>query len=155
MDARAYARLTKETFDLILVDAYARQVDIPFHMTTVEFFHSLSEILTDDGIVALNVSVKNVEAELTQALFLSMSSGGLSGLHSVWVRYWGNRMLWGSKRSNAAVLGPESVHPELTGVLRHALRAQIPAQVDESAVRLTDDHAPVELLTRKTLTKGE
>jgi spermidine synthase len=155
MDARAYAQVTNEKFDLILVDAYARQVDIPFHMTTVEFFEMLSQRLVSNGIVALNVSAKDPEAALTKSILRSMATGGLRGLHSTWIRYWGNRMLWGGSNRVSVALTKIDVPKELQSVQEHALRVQRAAPIDDGAVLLTDDHAPVEELTRRSLIKGE
>ncbi len=151
LDARAFVEMTQERFDIIIVDAYARQVDIPFHMATVEFFELLQKRLVDDGIVALNVSSKDPKSQLTQSLLRSMTDGGFKNLETVWVRYWGNRMLWGSCLRQDVVFKPSGVPAELKSVLEHALRTQEVGEVEPNAVRLTDDFAPVELLTRESL----
>ena len=152
LDARAYLHATDETFDLILVDAYARQVDIPFHMATVEFFADVREHLVEDGVVALNVSCREPGAALVQALGRSLEGGGFGEVTTVWVRHWGNRMVWSSRRAERASFARVPVPEELVGILDHVLRAQMPLAVSADVAVLTDDHAPVESLTRRSLT---
>jgi predicted membrane-bound spermidine synthase len=54
MDARVFVNHDRGPWDLVLVDAYERQVYIPAHLASVEFFREVHRILGDGGIVALN-----------------------------------------------------------------------------------------------------
>jgi spermidine synthase len=54
MDGRRYLQQTNETYDVILVDAYRKDL-IPYHLTTVEFYQLTREHLRSDGVVAINV----------------------------------------------------------------------------------------------------
>ena len=57
LDARVFVdRAASAAYDLVLVDAYERQVYVPAHVASVEFFRSVARILRPDGgTVAVNV----------------------------------------------------------------------------------------------------
>ncbi|PIE22502.1 MAG: hypothetical protein CSA62_12270 [Planctomycetota bacterium] len=42
-------------FDLILLDAYRHQIYVPPQLASVEFFHRVRELLSEDGILAMNI----------------------------------------------------------------------------------------------------
>ncbi len=54
-DARACLRAAPKPLDLVLLDAYSRQFELPLHLVTREFFQEISEHLVDGGILALNL----------------------------------------------------------------------------------------------------
>lgn len=53
-DARAYVNRTDNRYDLIVVDVYG-DTAIPFTFTTREYGQALARLLTDDGVVLVNV----------------------------------------------------------------------------------------------------
>jgi spermidine synthase len=53
-DGRVYLNRHKEFYDLILLDAY-RELGVPFHLLTKEFFTILKEHLTPGGAAAINI----------------------------------------------------------------------------------------------------
>ena len=55
MDGRAFLNQTEKKYDIIIVDAYARQTYIPFHLATQEFFQETKKRLKEHGILAFNV----------------------------------------------------------------------------------------------------
>jgi len=55
-DGRNFIARDKETYDIILVDAYS-SISAPFHMTTTEFFTLVKDHLSDDGIMMMNVNM--------------------------------------------------------------------------------------------------
>ncbi|MBI5853515.1 MAG: fused MFS/spermidine synthase [Planctomycetes bacterium] len=54
VDARVFVELDRGTWDLILVDCYERQVYVPAHVASREFFAAVGERLQVGGIVAVN-----------------------------------------------------------------------------------------------------
>jgi len=54
-DARALLRAAPSGLDLIVLDAYARQFEIPLHLATTEFFHEIHAHLREGGVFALNL----------------------------------------------------------------------------------------------------
>lgn len=151
MDGRGFLRLCDEPWDLILVDAYARQVDIPFHMTTVEFWRLVRSRLKPDGLVALNVSAPDVGAGLIQSLARSMREAGLRSLHCTPVPFWGNVILWASARERRGGWGSLRAPEPLSRIHARASRFDLALEDDGEGVLLRDDHAPVEWLTERSL----
>ncbi|HKP01349.1 MAG TPA: fused MFS/spermidine synthase, partial [Nitrospiraceae bacterium] len=65
-DARVFLNSTKRTYELIWVDAFARQM-IPFHLTTVEFFAELRAHLVPNGVLAVNLASSGEGGDLLRA----------------------------------------------------------------------------------------
>lgn len=73
-DARVFVRETSQRYDVICLDVYAGGPYIPFHVATVEFFAQLRELLTPEGILAVNLPFFSHEAELGEYLQNSIAS---------------------------------------------------------------------------------
>lgn len=54
-DARSLLRTAEGDLDLVLLDAYARQFEIPLHLATEEFFAEVYGKLRPGGVLALNL----------------------------------------------------------------------------------------------------
>jgi spermidine synthase len=53
-DGRRFLEDSNTTYDVVVVDAF-RKDQIPFHLTTKEFYTSIKEHLSEDGVVLANV----------------------------------------------------------------------------------------------------
>jgi spermidine synthase len=95
VDGRVAVASSPRRFGAILVDAYANQIYLPPHLTTVEFFSLLRERLIPGGCVALNVGglsledpvVAAVAATLSQA-FDVVQAGRVPGTRNVFLLGW-------------------------------------------------------------------
>ncbi|MDH4152638.1 MAG: fused MFS/spermidine synthase [Nitrospira sp.] len=65
-DGRAFLNATDQTYDLMWIDAFARDM-IPFHLTTAEFYALVRAHLNPDGIVAVNLASSGKEGDLARA----------------------------------------------------------------------------------------
>jgi spermidine synthase len=65
-DGRAFLHGTDRTYDVMWIDAFARDM-IPFHLTTVEFFSLVRTHLNPDGVVAVNLASSGREGDLARA----------------------------------------------------------------------------------------
>jgi spermidine synthase len=65
-DGRAFLSATDRTYDVIWIDAFARDM-IPFHLTTAEFYSLVRRHLNPDGIVAINLASSGKEGDLARA----------------------------------------------------------------------------------------
>ena len=72
-DARPWLRRSDERYDLIEVDAY-RQPYIPFYLTTREFFESVRDHLTPDGVVIVNAGHPEGQQGLEKVLSATMGA---------------------------------------------------------------------------------
>jgi len=58
-DARSLLRAAPADLDFILLDAYARQFEIPPHLATAEFFGEIAAHLRSGGVLAVNVGTRD------------------------------------------------------------------------------------------------
>jgi spermidine synthase len=65
-DGRAFLNATDRTYDVIWIDAFARDM-IPFHLTTAEFYSLVRTHLNPDGIIAVNLASSGKESDLARA----------------------------------------------------------------------------------------
>jgi predicted membrane-bound spermidine synthase len=146
VDGRLFLAQSTEKFDIVYVDAYARQTDVPFHLATEEFFRLIADRTTADGVVAINVSVGDLDDLLLQSL-VATSAASHPHRFCAPVDGFPNIAVFGRKTAPitfAATTCPDA----LSSVLAHARRFGSVASTNDSHGRvLTDDHAPVEFLT--------
>ena len=55
-DGRNFVRRTRDTYDLVVLDAYTIGGQIPFHLTTQEFMREIGAILKPGGVVLANIN---------------------------------------------------------------------------------------------------
>jgi len=55
LDARVALRVAKQSFEQIILDCYANQVEIPSHLCTLEFFQAVREHLVEGGWLTANL----------------------------------------------------------------------------------------------------
>lgn len=66
-DGRVYLEGARQSYDLIMVDAYNNEIYIPFALSTREFFSLCRAHLRPGGILALNVNAVSAHAGLLEA----------------------------------------------------------------------------------------
>ena len=55
-DGRNFIRHANTKYDLVILDAFTVGGQIPFHLTTREFFNEIEQTLSPDGIVLANIN---------------------------------------------------------------------------------------------------
>ena len=55
-DGRSFIRRSKTKYDLVILDAFTIGGQIPFHLTTREFFNEIEQTLSPDGVVLANIN---------------------------------------------------------------------------------------------------
>lgn len=70
-DGRFFLANTRQTYDVIIVDAY-RPPYIPFHLTTQEFFQEIYDHLNDEGVMAINAGRTSTDYSLIEVLAATM-----------------------------------------------------------------------------------
>jgi spermidine synthase len=148
-DGRAYLNRHQQTYDLILLDAF-RELGVPFHMLTREFYALVNEHLAPGGAVASNV-VANTK------LYLST----LVTLHAVFPTV-DIYPTWSEPNETQAIaVALSALRPAAESLMHHALALQrkyhfrypLPDLVAKRITELyskgvdvlTDDFAPAEL----------
>ena len=153
-DARPWLIRNHINYDLAQIDLYQGGPYIPFYLVTVEFFRLVRAHLSEDGLMMMNVFdpsashqlLESVAATLKQ-VFPSVSSVAVgNGNHMV--------LAFRSERSIESIRSAlrSATSDEQVGRLARKAASQIvelaPA---EGTLIFTDDHAPVEEMTRHML----
>ena len=139
-DARQFVASTSTKYDIIALDAYARELTIPFHLTTTQFFTQLSEHLAPNGLLAINVNTASTDSLWLRSLGRTLYAQ-FPHLRLIHVPQSCNYLLLASRKSLPAenLSAPSAVIPLLP-----TLRTTIPLRTD--GLLLTDDRSPTDLL---------
>jgi spermidine synthase len=148
-DARPWLTDVRSLFDVIIVDAY-QQPYIPFYLTTQQFFRIVRAHLRPDGIVALNIATVPGDHRLAHDIAGTLRTVFPQVL--TWQALKLNQLVLGFDRPTApADLQAAVSHtPARIRVLTRLLASHAhPAQPLPDP--WTDDHAPVEWVTDRTI----
>lgn len=149
-DGRNFIARDKNTYDIILVDAYS-SISAPFHMTTVEFFTLVRDHLSDDGIMMMNInmrstakgSINEVLCDTAYSVFGNLCScSSSSGME-----------VFASKNNQINLIEKIKAVSIKDGQLEYvvdSLKRNIKPHVD-TGLRLYDDTADVEMRSIQTL----
>lgn len=147
MDGRLFLATTGTSYDLLLIDAYTNELQIPFHLATVEFFELTKKHLSPDGILAFNIALGG-NSEIVQRMSQSVA------------RVYDSVYLLEPAHGYNSLLVASTHAIDFSNLNEVYLEAQLPnppdftiSQVEssEGAELFTDDKAPLELLTDLTL----
>ena len=152
-DGRAFLQDSKDTkYDVIMVDAY-QDITIPFQMSSVEFFTLVKDHLDQDGVMVVNMNMKtDTEGGINDYLADTISNV-FSEVYTVDVKNNTNRELFASDNADILNRLSSGVNVEKDADLKTMM-----GKVQENIVKyeageliLTDDKAPVELLSMKAI----
>lgn len=162
-DGRAYLQAVDKKYDVIMVDAY-QDISVPFQMSTVEFFSDVKAHLKDGGVMVINMNMKG-KGEGSINDYLSDTISSIFGnVYTVDVKNGTNRELFASDSQNMLA----NLEASRAGIMENSSGTADPAQqkefydmmgrVSDSLMSyragnriLTDDRAPVELLSMQAL----
>ncbi len=152
---RALRRLSPGTrFDVVVVDAF-RDIAVPFHLLTREFFAEVAARLAEDGLLLLNVVDRRREPRLAASVARTLRE--VFPMVESWLEA-GEAELLDGRVTWLLVAGRRPVDPPSLLDDRHrsgyAFRRVTP-RITGEPIRLTDDRAPVELLLADVLRRPE
>jgi len=153
-DGRIFVSLGKRKYDIVIIDAYTQQVYIPFHLTTMEFFGQVKKGLSENGIVAMNVSSAREDSQLIQSISNTLR---LVFGHVYRLRIPGSvdNVVLASDRivDFAALAGAGGT--ELQNIAKYSQLNFKESPYDDRYKPLTDDRAPIEhMVDWEILKKG-
>lgn len=157
LDGRLFLRAAPRRYDLVIVDAYAHQIYMPPHMTTVAFFEEVKAVMKPGGIVALNASAYAAGVGLVPRLVNTVARvfgraclGEACPGNYVLFAYQDRRAGWPPTRKAAEL--PEAIRPLWLrfSAPRHVLRFDD----DRQAAVFTDDDCPAEMLATRDLERA-
>ena len=135
-----------------MVDAY-QDITIPFQMSSVEFFNLVKDNLTEDGVMVVNMNMKSsAEGGINDYLSDTIASV-FNTVYTVDVKNNTNRELFASNNpdmvdrffSGAALSSDGDIQQMMTMVNDGLVKYEAGNRI------LTDDKAPVELLSMKAI----
>jgi spermidine synthase len=153
-DGRAFLAQAREPYDWVIVDAYQGS-DIPFHLTTREFFQTLRRHMSANGVLSINVAWwQPDDPELLLRLAATVGTvfpkvaltTGISRQSGAVLLAGGNDLSVANMAANAAAAG----HAELVEIAGEILNPNPPdltfadSRTHSAGFLFTDDRAPVE-----------
>jgi spermidine synthase len=138
-DARTFVASAAREYDIILVDAYSREITVPFHLTTTEFFAQLEKRLAPGGVIGLNINAGSREGMYIRSIVATLRRS-VPRVEVISLSNSCNHLVLGSRELLTEVRPATGAVIPLLPVLQSA------ATVGESDLILTDNHAPTELL---------
>ena len=63
-DARNYVSTTNKKYDLVVIDIFNKGGYTPFYLSTIEFYEDINNLLTEDGILIMNLFVPHKKEEM-------------------------------------------------------------------------------------------
>ncbi|MHC4598851.1 MAG: spermidine synthase [Planctomycetota bacterium] len=156
-DGRLFLERANGDFDLIAIDAYSRQLYIPFHLITEEFFRLCHEKLAPGGFVAVNVCDFGSRSPALEAVRNTCARvfGNVTLLR---IEETVNFLLYARKGAPAggrdrivrnlesAPLASARESADLKNLIVRALPNRTEHREEPGRLVLTDDHAPLEQL---------
>lgn len=151
-DGRAFLDASENIYDVIMVDAY-RDITVPFQMATVEFFSSVKEHLSDQGVMVMNMNMYSKEANSINEYLADTVASIFPYVYTARVPGTTNTELFACLNPNAVevlIQASASISdPELFSVM-DKVTAKLELYSGGNLI-LTDDKAPVEMLGMKVI----
>lgn len=145
-DARVALRASGETFEQIVLDCYANQVEIPPHLATREFFEEVRGRLVPGGWLSANLGGFGFDDPVVEAVSATCAAAFEAPVQVVRVPRSRNFMLLA--RREAAL--PE-LPWKLPGLGAHALPGFVRSVNPPPLAPLTDDRCPIERYQSRSL----
>ncbi|HCC22332.1 hypothetical protein A2480_04530 [Candidatus Uhrbacteria bacterium RIFOXYC2_FULL_47_19] len=145
-DGRAFFD-TDQKYDLILADAYSTQLYIPPHMATSDFFALVRSRLNEGGLLVMNVNAAERNSRLLLAITNTLASVFPEVHLSKVGRSWNWLVVSGDQAPDYA--NAMSYLPDGYSDVIEALAAAQQITYSPAGELLTDDRAPIELMTEK------
>lgn len=159
VDARVGLRHVQRSFDLIVLDCYANQVEIPPHLSSLEFFGEVGERLEPGGWLVANVGAFGMEDPVLEALGRTASAA--FGSRALALRVPRSRNVTLFLRKRAALPSPEDEgwipNDDVLWLLapREAPGAWRWFESDESGERLTEDRNGILRLQQRSIAEAQ
>jgi spermidine synthase len=168
-DGRAFLNGTTRMYDLIWIDAFARDM-IPFHLTTVEFFSLVHQHLNPGGVLAVNLASSGREGDLARAAavvqtmkrdFPVLTTFAVEGPWKTGMSQAKNLLFFGGRP-----IETNSTDAIVAKITEMAMNRQLPPEAIAllhsrrvepwpPGVELSDDFAPYDLLIGREHIRGE
>lgn len=149
-DGRSFIDSCKEKYDVIMVDAY-KDITIPFQMSSIEFFSSVKNHLTENGVMVVNLNMNSNKEGCINDYLIGTINNSFSSVYTCTAG--GNTELFATNNGDVKNLLKENLNlienTQLKSFMNLVFR-NLTVQ-NKSQYLLTDDKAPVEVLGMQVL----
>jgi spermidine synthase len=152
-DGRTFIRVTRHTYDVVVVDAF-QQPYIPFELTTKEFFQEIRSHLSANGVLCLNTAHTRTDYQLVHAfvntlytVFPSVYTFNVPGTLNTEIMATVRPTTLATFQNNlqqVQQLHPDSLQATVAG---EVLPTAAAARAQPGGLVFTDDQAPIEQIT--------
>ena len=151
-DGRAFLQADKNIYDVILVDAF-QDISPPFQMSSIEFFALVKSHLAASGVMVVNMNMRASGVGNINEYLIDTIGKNFAAIRTIDARGVTNRVLFAASDDrilNELLARAVNLDDEkLSRLMIHiAQNWQVPAQGENI---LTDDRAPVEMLSMRAL----
>jgi spermidine synthase len=153
-DGRMFLQQTEKQYDLIILDAFAQQMYIPWHLTTEEYFALVRSRLAPSGIVAFNIVQSDVAGELKDAIVATAQTSFPDMIEAPVLDSWNHLVLASTTPISLDGLLRKGSDPFLKPRAEYLYDTFRPVDPKNRRI-LTDDHAPIEYLTDSMFIQSE
>ena len=151
-DGRAFLQSDKNIYDVILVDAF-QDISPPFQMSSTEFFSLVKNHLSENGIMVVNMNMRASGAGNINEFLIDTIGKSFSALKIIDASGVTNRVLFAAADENVfneLHARAESLDDKnLSKLMIHIAENWTTPPIGENI--LTDDRAPVEMLSMRAL----
>ena len=151
-DGRAFLQSDKNIYDVILVDAF-QDISPPFQMSSTEFFSLVKNHLAAGGVMVVNMNMRASGAGNINEYLIDTIGKNFSALKIIDARGVTNRVLFAAADDtllNELHARAEALDDEkLSRLMIHIAETWTTPAIGENI--LTDDRAPVEMLSMRAL----
>lgn len=152
-DGRTFMRFSRDTFDVVMVDAY-KPPYIPFQLTTMEFFAEAKAHMSPNGVMVLNTTHVGSDYRLVHA-FVNTLRRVFPSVYTVDVPNSLNTEIYATSQpttlhgvqANLATASGDSSNAPLAVVAGETAPLAQVAQAQPGGMVFTDDEAPVEQIS--------
>ena len=151
-DGRAFLNVSKEKYDVIMVDAY-QDITIPFQMSSTEFFTLVRDHLKPDGVMVVNMNMYTEDQNSISGWLSNTIASVFDHVYTVDVAGSTNRELIATLDSSIREGLPDKISNLPPGELRTMMYRVNRSLNDyhKGEGIFTDDKAPVELMGMKVI----
>lgn len=157
-DGRLFLNQSKDTYDFIYVDAYQNELQIPWALTTQEFWKEVQSHLTATGIAAMNIAAIGSRQNSLASTIANTESSVFPHVYEMELEHRRNAshlaVMSQQKLDFSKLLISEKIPDEFTAAAGFLSQIATEYRHDSAKSVLTDDKAPLEwLLVRDIATK--
>jgi spermidine synthase len=159
LDARAALQVARGPYDEVVLDTYANNMEVPAHLSTVEFFRALRDVLAPGGWLVVNAAGFGLDDPVVAALARTAARGMQSDVLLVRVPLSRNCVFFARRDADLPRPGSAAWRVGAGALAELSASLEIPGAwrvvgADAAGLVLTDDRNPIDRLQLASIAEG-